>query len=433
VITTYKQGSDVKDSDVGNDNGPATTATFTLDPGVYSKNWDLGLYKCTRIAGDAWLDRDVDGIYDKNEKGVNNIKVYIVNALNKNIVDTIRTAAFTGLPSKNGYYISHCLKPGKYFVRFELGEFFGPSAPYKGGNPDKDSDITNENGPNTTKKLTLLSGDALLNIGAGLQNKATIGDGLKKDTTDINHVKVLVDVPEYSDDTTKSESIDSLISVILPEILIPGQESSKFNDSTLVADKKEEKIIHQTLIEWLKCNGYYNGNFVELNWETGEEINNDHFNVERKHESESEFRVIGFVPAHDTPDLKRHEYEFDNFEIVESGLYYYRIRQLDKSGNFNLSQIITIEVVRDNELNVFIYPNPVRDLMKLEMQLPSNTDVVAEIIDNTGSIVSTPVNAFKYAGTQDVIIRTTDLASGVYILRIQTNSGIIHKQFTVIK
>ena len=184
----------------------------------------------------------------------------------------------------------------------------------------------------------------------------------------------------------------------------------------------------------LKFDGDYNGSFIELNWKTGLETNNDHFVVERRHESERDFKEIGQVDASDLPNLTRHEYEFDDFDLTKQGLYYYRIKQVEKNGRYTYSHVISIQVLIDNELSVSLHPNPVKDILIIELSLPNDTEVDAMVIDRTGNIViAKPFGGFMSAIRHHIILRTAELSSGIYVLRIQTNAGIIHKQFTVVR
>jgi hypothetical protein len=304
------------------------------------------------------------------------------------------------------------LKPGKYFLRFDIPQYYAASAPFKGSNPNTDCDITNLNGLNTTKTFTVMSGGAIVNIGAGCQIKATSGGDLKKDTNAL------------SDNLIIGLEIDSM------DLNQDSVGISKRNNILI-----DEGLVHQKLdLQWLRFDGEYNGNFIELNWATGIELNNDHFIVERKHESEWEFKEIGFVKADEDSALRRHEYEFDNFGINNTGTYYFRLKQVNRNGSFTYSQIIEIEVFKEQEVNVFLYPNPVRDVLGIELWLPSDSEVEALVIDKTGKVLLTnPFGKFLTAGRQDAVLRTTELAAGLYVLRIRTSSGIIHKQFTVVK
>lgn len=113
------------------------------------------------------------------------------------------------------------------------------------------------------------------------------------------------------------------------------------------------------------------------------DINNHHFVVERRHESETDFKEIGNVDANQDFNLAQHDYDFDDYDVNLSGVYYYRIKQIDKNERFTYSRIISIQVKVDESLNAFIYPNPVNDKLKVELWLPEDSELEAKVFDNT--------------------------------------------------
>jgi uncharacterized repeat protein (TIGR01451 family) len=435
LTTKAKQGSDLIDSDVDDANGPATTKTIHVISGLHSGSWDLGLYKCALIEGDTWVDRDIDGIYDANERGVNKIKIYVIDAVTKKAIDTIVSRVKLGLPKKDGYYITNCLKPGKYYLQFELPSYFGMAKPYRGGNTKKDCDVSNANGPNTTRTFNLMSGDAMVNIAAGYQIKATGGgsdfnggnDTARLDVKEANPVsfeKELKIIPARNTGEPDDDCVDNSF-----------DECHDPDHSVIVINKILPDLDSQLLdVEWIAFDGTYNGNFVELNWTTGIEWNNDHFVLERRLESEREFKEIGKIAAHLPPYLKLHEYEFDDFDVSSSGIYYYRLKQVNKNGKVNYTKTISIEIRNEGEMNVSLYPNPVRDMLMINLWLSTDTEVESMILDQTGNVVKlNPFGGFMSSKLHEFYLRTSDLAAGVYVLSIRTNEGMIYKQFAVIK
>ncbi|MBK7233757.1 MAG: hypothetical protein IPH93_16225, partial [Saprospiraceae bacterium] len=192
--TSSNVGSDIRDSDVDGSNGARTNATTYLSPGEDDRTWDLGLYKCVMIGGRVFLDIDKDGIFDQSENGINGLNVYLVDAMTNVVVASLRTAVNPATPSDDGYYKFACVKPGMYYVRYERPGHLAASEPYNGGNPEKDSDISHENGINSTRKLTVFSGDMILNIGAGFQDKATVGDRVWLDAN-VNGIQDISEKP----------------------------------------------------------------------------------------------------------------------------------------------------------------------------------------------------------------------------------------------
>ncbi|MBK9107113.1 MAG: DUF11 domain-containing protein [Saprospiraceae bacterium] len=474
IPTTPNNAADFKDSDVDGSNGPGTTATTHLSPGEDDTTVDAGFIICIMISGDVWFDKDLDGIYDPEEKGINGLRVYVVDAMSGATVATLTTSVKPGTASDDGYYKVPCLRPGMYYLRFERPGHLGASEKYQ-GNPNKDSDISHENGLNTTRKFTVKSGDMLLYIGAGFQTKSIVGDHVWHDYNfnglqDGNEPPVKdVKVAAYKiDGTMVSESTSDNEGKFILDGMVQGDYFVKFTpaqnlgftvahagademdsdvDNTFgygttklyrilsgeVRPNIDAGVVYAALpLQWLSFDGFFNGDFTELSWTTGVEINNDYFIVERRHESERDFNAIEQIPAHSNGSLSLHEYAHDDYDVVKTGRYYYRIKQVDRNGLFTYSKIITILIEGDASLNVEIYPNPVNDELQLDIWIPEDSELEARVFDQNGkSVLFAPFSAFKTKGTYHELLNTSSLVNGNYILQIKTTGGLINKKFTV--
>ncbi len=476
LVTTANQGPDYKDSDVDNSNGTNTTASTQLSQGEVDRTWDLGLYKCTSISGDVWFDIDYDGIYDPAEKGINGLYVYVIDAATGKTVAATVTSTKPGTPSDDGYYKFICLKPGTYYIRFDKPSSLSVSPPYQGTNPDKDSDITHENGINTTRRITLQSGDNVISIGAGFQPKATLGrtvwvDANSNGIQDIGEAVLPgVIVSAYNSEGMKvSESITDKDGHYLIDELTSGDYFVKFElpDSKYRFTKAHAGLDEMdsdvdgtfgygstrmmkllpgqnkmdvdagvieivSAVDWMNLEGRYNGNFTELDWTTGVERDNDYFIIERRHEMEKEFTELGKVSASNKPNVSKHNYEFDDFGVAKSGVYYYRLKQVDKTGIYTYSREISINVDSPDKLYVFIYPNPVNDILKVDLWLPQDGEIEVSVFDQNGKrVLVAPFSEFKLKGKYNELLRTGILAPAQYVLQIKTAHELIQKKFTV--
>ena len=120
--------------------------------------------------------------------------------------------------------------------------------------------------------------------------------------------------------------------------------------------------------------------------------------------------------------------------MVKSGLYYYRIKQVDRDGKYSYSKIIAIKKLKANDLSIYIYPNPVRDLLKVEIDLSTDEDVIVDVIDANGKVVMhQPFGGRMKAGRSNELLNTEMLTSGNYVIRIKTSQTVVSKKFTVAK
>jgi len=104
------------------------------------------------------------------------------------------------------------------------------------------------------------------------------------------------------------------------------------------------------------------------------------------------------------------------------GKAYYRLRQVDVDGAFDYST--TVEISWE-DYPILIYPNPVSDLLTLE--LPENSDRKLKILDIHGRVV---VKAKMTGGKQT--LHMGSLSPGRYILLFKDSKGR-RREFQVVK
>lgn len=91
-----------------------------------------------------------------------------------------------------------------------------------------------------------------------------------------------------------------------------------------------------------------------LSWRTKTELNNDYFIVQRSLDGEL-WETIGFVDGNGTSNTE-HIYYFED-RIIESGISYYRFKQVDFDGAFQFSPIRSINRSKENN-STDLYPVP---------------------------------------------------------------------------
>jgi|GEM_PF-3107994 len=80
--------------------------------------------------------------------------------------------------------------------------------------------------------------------------------------------------------------------------------------------------------------------------------------------------------------------------------------------------------VEDPANSVYVYPNPVSDLVNVQMSNLNSQDVTIQILNNVGALVF--CETFEVAPT--VGIDVADLPKGIYILKIVAEGSIIKTQ-----
>jgi hypothetical protein len=160
-----------------------------------------------------------------------------------------------------------------------------------------------------------------------------------------------------------------------------------------------------------------------LQWTTEQEVNSKYFSVERSSDGVN-FSSIGQVNALGTSSVAK-TYSFTDAKPTV-GTNYYRLRMVDKDGQFAYSQTrsISIAVIFDAS----IFPNPVQNNLNLSFSSGSATAVQVEIINNEGKkVASRQVQVAAGASTQT--INTASLSSGTYYVRLISAEGETELKF----
>ena len=172
-------------------------------------------------------------------------------------------------------------------------------------------------------------------------------------------------------------------------------------------------------------------NDVILNWLTATEINNQMFEIERRSE-EDQFITIGNVEGNGTT-TEPHEYSYiDN--TVGTGIYYYRLKQIDFGGQYEYSDEIEVEVL--GPLTFALeqnYPNPFNPSTIIKYSIPENGFVKLSVYNLVGEEVRVIVNEMLDAGFYEVTFNATDLPSGIYFYKLQAGSFVETKKMVLMK
>ena len=186
---------------------------------------------------------------------------------------------------------------------------------------------------------------------------------------------------------------------------------------------------------------------VELKWTTATEINNYGFEIQRAAVSQpsantaaesrtlnaDSWEKIGFVQGNGNSNSPK-AYAFTD-ESVKNGKYEYRLKQIDSDGKFKYSKTIELEVnkipkefaLKQN------YPNPFNPVTSIEYQVPVTSKVIIKVYDLLGNEIATLANEQKTPGSYIVKFNASNLASGVYLYRLQTDNFVQTRKLLLLK
>ena len=172
------------------------------------------------------------------------------------------------------------------------------------------------------------------------------------------------------------------------------------------------------------------GRNIILNWTTATEINNLGFEIQRR--SDDDYRTIGFVDGHGTTT------EIQNYSFAdinpETGLYNYRLKQIDFNGTIEFSQEIEVEFFNPSKFELKQnYPNPFNPSTNISFLIPEPGLVTLKVYSILGEEVAELINEFKEAGIYEINFSAANLPSGIYIAKLSTGNNIQTIKMSLLK
>lgn len=155
-----------------------------------------------------------------------------------------------------------------------------------------------------------------------------------------------------------------------------------------------------------------NNSYVELDWQTATEINNDYFTIERSTDAVNWEQIATVNGAGNSSTMLNYLFADD---APYSGISYYRLKQTDYDGAYTYS--ITRTVNLDNTPLV-IYPNPTRNILTVEGEITELEKM--ELYNAVGQSVNTLIEINK--NKNRYILNLSNLGNGLYYIKTTTSS-----------
>jgi len=166
-------------------------------------------------------------------------------------------------------------------------------------------------------------------------------------------------------------------------------------------------------VDWLSFEVQSVSGISILNWQTINEKNNDHFEIQKSKDGIS-YLSIGTVQSLSTIGNKSYEF---NDENPYTGITYYRLKQVDKNGDFSYSEI---KILRNenSSFELSIYPNPTADLLNYFTGIDGAYTL--SVLNGSGLEVIHQEKTSTLIETQTLDL--SQLASGIYHISIRGSS-----------
>ncbi len=183
----------------------------------------------------------------------------------------------------------------------------------------------------------------------------------------------------------------------------------------------EDYYIAQSIlpVDFLSFNVNDLGEKIEIVWQVANEINLDYYAIEKSYDGIN-FRSIHSEEAHvDIKQIQKYEYiDYDD----ANGNIYYKIRSLDLDGTQNVTNIRSIQ--RESGFDIIAAPNPIHDLLTLDIFNENKNDVLIEIHNAQHQLIYSNRNHLEKS---TLSVDMSNYQSGFYILTTTNHNKVDSK------
>ena len=154
-------------------------------------------------------------------------------------------------------------------------------------------------------------------------------------------------------------------------------------------------------------------------WATAQELDNDHFDIERAADA-IHWQKIGMVKGAGTT-AEMTQYAFTDPQPLP-GMNYYRLKQVDVDGKFEYSAIAELDFGAElaaASSRLIIYPNPSAHAQAVNIVLDNPKDQISTI--SVTDAIGREVHSAS-AASHEYILPLTDLPAGVYLVTVLSQS-----------
>jgi len=166
-------------------------------------------------------------------------------------------------------------------------------------------------------------------------------------------------------------------------------------------------------------------NLVIVQWKTSSEINCDYYAIEKSTNSQA-YSQISQIKANETLALSSVYYSKDDFP--EKGINFYRLKMVDKDGQFAYSKVVSVKIDNTFDNSVAISSGSIRDNKLLinvnSFKVQSGT---LNVIDVSGKKIYSAKIALKKGNNN--FSQFAYLSRGIFYVTINTEGEMITKTF----
>ena len=166
-----------------------------------------------------------------------------------------------------------------------------------------------------------------------------------------------------------------------------------------------------------------------LDWTTAKEENASHFVLEKAVGQPQKFVGIGERKANNVSTNTPQYYTFTDAQ--PSQLDYYRLKMVDKNGQFSYSK--TISLARSERIKVDIFPNPAAHFVNINVTSEGTKNINIDLFDLSGKLIARQANDKQGLDKNTFVFDMNDIPNGVYTAAVTIDGKQSFHKFAVTK
>lgn len=187
-------------------------------------------------------------------------------------------------------------------------------------------------------------------------------------------------------------------------------------------------LLNPLPVELISFKASLANNGAILEWVTGSEINNSHFDVEISNDGVN-WTTIGIVQGSGDSNQPIN-YSFSSNQ-TDGGIHYFRLKQIDFDGSFAYSNVKYVSFTEGSKPKGFIAFQNSNN--QVEIQAKFNGMGEALLYDSRGKLIEFKTFISTNNSGTNIKFNTVDLAEGVYFVKIKSGNALLGDKVQIIK
>jgi hypothetical protein len=165
------------------------------------------------------------------------------------------------------------------------------------------------------------------------------------------------------------------------------------------------------------------GNYTQIQWQTGVETDVDHFEIEWSADAVG-WTPLGKVAAADDPGGASYSYK----DPDRKAAVFYRLKIVNRSGSYSYSPVFNGGCA-DIALPFSVYPNPVQTEAVAQVAVREASRTTIRLFNISGQLVHSGSWTLQ-PGINQYVLPVSQLAAGVYVVEMQLNNVTLQTKLT---